>query len=67
MKRTHQDHRTRAIAHEYAQSGAARQSNKPLMSEWAYVTVTMSSTDGIQTQHQLWKNKKTGELRWYPL
>ena len=34
---------------------------------WVYVSVEMRTRDGVQTQHQLWRNKKTGELKWFKL
>jgi hypothetical protein len=34
---------------------------------WVYVTVVMRSIDGVCTQSQLWRNRKTGEQRWHKL
>jgi len=34
---------------------------------WVYVTVECGSRDGIGFHRQLWKNKKTKELKWFTL
>lgn len=39
----------------------------PFGQGWTYQTVTMRSIEGVCTQAQLWKNRKTGELRWHKL
>jgi hypothetical protein len=31
---------------------------------WSYVTVVMRSHEGICTESQLWRHKKTGYLIW---
>jgi hypothetical protein len=38
----------------------------PFGKGWAYVTVVMSGYP-VTTQKQLWRNTKTGELKWHTL
>lgn len=34
---------------------------------WTYQGCSMASIDGVQMQHQTWKNKKTGAVRSHRL
>lgn len=44
-----------------------KKQSSPFGPGWVYVTVEMRSRAGVQRQHQLWRHRNTGKLKWYIL